>query len=152
MSEPLALKWDDIDWVNKKITVSNIKTASTTGKATRTMPLFPELIPFLKAVEKDAEPADVYVITGQENLTFNHASVRSRIHKMIKRAGFQIWPKLFVNLRSSRETELVQQFSLHVVCAWLGNSEIIAQKHYLQVTEDDYKLAASGKASLGPAA
>jgi cephalosporin hydroxylase len=29
-----------------------------------------------------------------------------------------------------------------VVCAWLGNTPKIAMKHYLQVTEEDYKKAA----------
>jgi hypothetical protein len=51
------------------------------------------------------------------------------------------WPKLFVNLRSTRETELVEQFPMHVVTAWLGNSPDIAKKHYLQVTEDHFAKA-----------
>src|SRR5262249_21631612 len=54
------------------------------------------------------------------------------------------WPKLFQNLRASRETELAAIFPLHVVCAWLGNSALIAQNHYLQVTEKDYLRATSG--------
>ena len=51
---------------------------------------------------------------------------------------------LFQNLRASRETELTAEFPLHVVCAWIGNSALIAQKHYLQMTESDYQRAACG--------
>ena len=46
-------------------------------------------------------------------------------------------------MRASRATELVKDFPEHVVTAWMGHSKRIAQKHYLQVTEDDYKPASS---------
>ena len=51
------------------------------------------------------------------------------------------WPKLFQNLRSTRETELTERFPVHVVCAWLGNSVPVAAKHYLQVTDDHFEQA-----------
>ena len=51
------------------------------------------------------------------------------------------WPKLFQNLRSTRETELAEQYPIHVICAWIGNSPAVAAKHYLQVTEDHFKKA-----------
>ena len=35
-----------------------------------------------------------------------------------------------------------REFSLHVVCSWLGNSPRIAQQSYLLVTEDDFAKAA----------
>ena len=46
-------------------------------------------------------------------------------------------------MRASRATELVKDFPEHVVTAWMGHSKRIAQKHYLQVTEEDYKQASS---------
>ena len=46
-------------------------------------------------------------------------------------------------MRASRATELVNDFPDHVVTAWMGHSKKIAQKHYLQVTEEDYKQASS---------
>ena len=48
----------------------------------------------------------------------------------------------FPELRSTRETELAEQFPIHVVCAWLGNSQAVAKKHYLQVTDEHFKQAA----------
>ena len=46
-------------------------------------------------------------------------------------------------MRTSRSTEFVNDFPEHVVTAWMGHSKKIAQKHYLQVTEEDYKQASS---------
>jgi hypothetical protein len=50
-------------------------------------------------------------------------------------------PKLFQNLRSTRETKLAEDFPMHVVCQWIGNSQPIAAKHYLQVTDDHFSKA-----------
>src|SRR5262249_5467906 len=73
-------------------------------------------------------------------------NLRTRLTKIIRRAGLMPWPKLFHNLRASRETELAATYPLHVVCAWIGNSTLIAQKHYLTVTEDDFQRAAKSDA------
>ena len=68
--------------------------------------------------------------------------MRTQLLKIIRRAGLKPWPKLFQNLRSTRETELVEVFPEHVVCAWLGNTRIVAAKHYLQTTEEHFQKAA----------
>ena len=68
-----------------------------------------------------------------------------------KRAGFDSWPRLFQNLRASRETELANEFPLHVVTVWLGNTERVASKHYLQVTDDHFAQAQRAKTdAIGP--
>jgi hypothetical protein len=61
--------------------------------------------------------------------------------RIIKRAKLEVWPKLWHNLRATRQTELMERFSSHVVCKWMGNSRAIAQEHYLQVTEEHYEQA-----------
>ena len=35
---------------------------------------------------------------------------------------------------------------MHVVCAWIGNSQNVAAKHYLQVTDEHYASAAQNPA------
>lgn len=45
------------------------------------------------------------------------------------------------NLRASAQTDPAGRFPLHAVCAWLGNSEAIADKHYLRVTDADFEQA-----------
>jgi len=49
-------------------------------------------------------------------------------------------------MRSTRETELAETFPMHVVCKWIGNSQPIAAKHYLQVTDEHYAKAAQNPA------
>ncbi len=52
------------------------------------------------------------------------------------------WPKLIQNLRSTRQTELCDAgIPPHVVSAWMGNSAAIANRHYLQVTDNHFDLA-----------
>ena len=59
-----------------------------------------------------------------------------------------------MNLRKTRQIELTDIHPQHVVCAWLGNSEDVAKKHYLKVTDGHMSagslLTASQKA--GPKA
>src|SRR5262249_36062417 len=78
------------------------------------------------------EPGTVFLINRYRD---TNATLRTQLARIIRRAGVPPWPKLFQNLRASRETELAAEHPLHVVCAWIGNSALIAQKHYLQVTE-----------------
>ncbi|MDA1162132.1 MAG: hypothetical protein O3B13_03430 [Planctomycetota bacterium] len=72
---------------------------------------------------------------------WRHANLRTQFEKLIRRAGFKPWPKQFQNLRSTREMELAEDHPLHVVCACIGNTERIAAKHYLQVTDDRFRTA-----------
>ena len=76
-----------------------------------------------------------------------NSNLRRRFKKIVARAGLKPWPKLFQNMRASRATELVKDFPEHVVTAWMGHSKRIAQKHYLQVTEEDYNQASSNPTS-----
>ena len=73
-------------------------------------------------------------------------NLRTRLQWIIKRAGLKAWPKLWQNLRATRETELADKFPAHVAAAWIGNSVAVAMKHYLQVTEDHFKQAAQNAA------
>jgi hypothetical protein len=49
---------------------------------------------------------------------------------IIVRAGIPARPKLFANLRSSRATELIQEFLPYVVTSWLGHTPALAEAHY----------------------
>lgn len=84
---------------------------------------------------EQAEPGSEFVITRYRD---TNANLRTQLMRIIRRAQLKPWPRLFQNLRSSRETELAERWPLHVVCAWIGNSQLVAAKHYLQVTEDHF--------------
>ena len=120
------------------MTVQSPKTEHHPGGESRIIPLFPELRPHLEAVWEQAEPGTVYVITRYRDC---NANLRTQLQRIIKRAGLKPWPKLFQNLRSTRETELAESFPLHVVCDWIGNSQRVAAKHYLQTTDAHFEKA-----------
>ena len=137
-SELFGLTWDDIIWDKKRFVIHSPKTEHIEGKATRTCPLFPELEPYLLEVFEQSETGQHKVITEYDEKNKN---LRTTATKIIQNAGVTVWPKLFQNLRSSRETELVEKFPIHVVTAWLGNSPDVAHKHYLQTHEEHFKKA-----------
>ena len=41
--------------------------------------------------------------------------------------------------------QLTNHYPQHVVCAWMGNSEKVAEKHYLQITDDHLKAGCGMK-------
>jgi integrase len=148
-SETLLLRWSDVDWERGRLHITSPKTEHHEGKESRDIPLFPELRQPLMEVFEQAEPGTEYVITRYRRTNSN---LRTELKRIIGKAGLSAWPRLFQNLRSSRETELVESFPLHVVTAWIGNSKAIAEKHYLQVRDEDFERAASGPASAQTAA
>jgi len=137
-SEHLALRWSDIDWEHDRMTVQSPKTEHNPGGESRVVPIFPELRPHLEAAWELAEPGSVFVISRYRDAS---ANLRTGLQRIIRRAGLKPWPKLWANLRSTRETELAERFPIHVVCAWIGNSQAVAAKHYLQVTDEHYRSA-----------
>lgn len=151
-SEHLALTWADVKWGDENevatLTVRSSKTEHHEGGESRVIPLFPELRPHLQAVFDEAEPGTVHVITRYRDA---NANLRTQLQRIIRRAGVKPWPKLFHNLRSTRQTELAEKYPIHVVCAWLGNSRAVAQEHYLQVTDAHFADAASDPAADGQA-
>jgi integrase len=142
-SEVLRLRWQDIDWDRGRFRVTSPKTEHHEGHESRLVPIFPELLPYLREVFELAEPGAEFCISRYRSSTVN---LRTQLQKVIRRAGLEPWPKLWQNLRSTRETELADRFPAHVASAWIGNSVAVAVKHYLQVTEDHFDQAAHNTA------
>ena len=106
-SEHLALRWADVDWGRARIRVLSPKTGHHEGKDCRYLPLFPELRPYLLDAFERAEPGTEHVITMHRDA---NANLRTQLLRIIERAGLSPWPKLFHNLRASRQTELAERF------------------------------------------
>ena len=113
------------------------------------VPLFPELRSFLEDVFELAQLGANCVITRYRDTGMN---LRTYLFHIVRRAGLKPWPKPFNNLCSTWETELAEDYPMHVVCAWIGNSQPVATKHYLQVTDEHFRRAASngGQAVQNP--
>lgn len=142
-SEVVRLTWQDIDFAASRLTIHADKTEHHEDGGIRFCPIFPELRPFLQKLYDLAKPGidcpmSAPVITrwrsGNQNL-------RTAFLKLLKRAGVEPWPKLFHNMRASRQTELLAEFPAADVCDWLGNSQAIAMKHYAMATDDSFQKA-----------
>ncbi len=137
-SEHLALTWSDVNWGTARIRIPSPKTEHHESGRERMIPLFPELKKHLEAVYRESS-GEGPIITAYRHA---NANLRTQLLRIIKRAGLKPWPKLFHNLRASRETELVEEYPLHVVVKWIGNSEPVAMRHYLQVRDEHFARAA----------
>ena len=116
----------------------------TAGHESRVVPIFPEIEPYLRQAFEEAPEGSVFILPER----FHHDGyVYAGILRAVERAGVPKWPKLLVNLRASRETELMRQEPTHLVHAWLGNSREVAEDHYLMATDEDF-LRAAGKVTL----
>lgn len=143
-SETFALRWGDVNFADNRIVVRSSKTEHHEGGSSRIVPLFAELRPYLQQAFDEAEAGTLFVVNkhriGSENL-------RTTFTKIIRRAGLVPWPRLFQNLRASRESELMREYDLATVCRWVGNSPAIAAKHYAMSVD----LDADFRRASGPA-
>lgn len=144
-SETLLLRWEDINWGENKMLVRSPKTEHHPGGESRLVPIFPELSALLTLALAEADPGPGYVIAKHRKTGLN---LRTYLLKILAKAGVKPWPKLFQNLRSTRQTELAREWPEYLVCAWMGNSRVIAREHYLQVTDEHFQQAAQNAAHL----
>ena len=137
-SETLELRWSDIDWERGRIVIRESKTKA------RVIPLFDEIRSYLGTAFEEASDGALHVV---QRYRAPNANLRTQLLRILARASLSAWPRLFHNLRASRETELANEFPIHVVCEWIGNSPDVARRHYLQVTEEHFKKATSNPTS-----
>lgn len=138
-TEIRSLRWADVIWDQSRIIVRSSKTERFEGKEQREIPIFAEIADALMDAFHLAQPQSEFVFARLRGVT-----LRTMAMKIVARAGVEQWPRLFQNLRSSCETDLVVRHKMHVACAWIGNSAGVALKHYLQVTPSDFDMAVVG--------
>ena len=130
--------------LSRKVTILARKTEHQ-NKPYRVIPTFPELRPHLEAAFRSQGGA-IYAVSQNQESTQN---LRALFFRILRRARVQPWEHLFHNLRGSRQTELADQFPLHVVTDWIGNSPDIADRHYLKTTDDHFKKSVAGETAHG---
>ena len=104
-----------------------------TKTGAREVPLFGEIREIFDRIQaglgKDFKPSDL--VFG------NLGSFRMRIFVAIRAGGVEQWPKLFVNLRSSCITDMVERgYTEKTLDAIFGNSSVIRSRHYVQFRKD----------------
>ncbi len=145
-SEVLALTWENILWDSSRIIVTSPKTKRYKGHEQRVLPMFRELASVLNeayeaAFDRLEDPSAVVSGPVVTRYTSADQNLRTTFEKIVTRAGLKQWPKPFQNLRSTRETELMEIYPSHVVVSWIGHSEKVARKHYLQTTDAHFEKA-----------
>ena len=125
-SEPLELRWDQINWDTGRMVITSPKLVH--HEPTREVPLFPEVRPHLERLFDLAPDGAVHAFDRYRSTA---AKVyRAGLERLIERSGLTQWPKLWMNLRASCRTDLLERFPSHVVNDWLGHSGKIGGKHY----------------------
>lgn len=146
-SETLLLRWKDVNWERGRITVRSPKTEHHEGKASRVIPIFHELRPYLEEAYEVYGEKTEFVVAMPGN---NDYKLRTKFSRIVERSGVKPWPKLFHNLRASCETDLAKVHPIKSVCDWLGNSVSVAAKHYLVTTDDDFDKATQNPTQSPP--
>jgi integrase len=137
-SELQEFTWSDILWDQKRIRIRDAKRSRPGKPVIRIVPMFPELRPVLAEAYEKRHDDSIYVCPRARG---GRSNLRTQMHRIIKRAGLIPWQRTFQNMRSTRETELAENFPMHVVNKWIGNTESVAVQHYLQVTKDHFDKA-----------
>lgn len=124
VGEARRLRWGDIDWERRSLTVVNPHKTTTTKHRTRVVPIQPKLLAVLQEAFDQADAGESHPCYQGVNNVLRNAKL------IIRRAGLVPWGKPFHSLRASCETDWLEQHALMDVCAWLGNSPAVAQRHY----------------------
>jgi integrase len=136
-SEHFALRWADVDWTAGTIRLDSPKTGE------RVLPLFAELRPYL---EDAFNPESEFVIVANRS----KANLRTRLMRIVEKAGLKPWPKLYQNLRASRASELAREYGAHTEAEWLGHSPEVAGEFYVRAGRDDFARAAGLNVERSP--
>ena len=133
-SEIAVLRWSDINLPEGRMMIDSPKTGL------RVCPIFPELRPYLEAAWDSAADGAEFVCPSVKP----KSNLRTTFTRIVKHAGLVPWPRLFHNLRASRETELMAHYPAKDVASWLGNSVPVAMRHYAMATADSFQQAIGG--------
>jgi integrase len=144
-SELRELKWTDINWERKAVTVRSPKTEANPAHAVRVVPVCEELQPILMRLFERAKEGAVEMVPQAH---VSHAALYRGMDRIIRRAALTPWPKVFNNLRASCATDWASEIPLADSSRWLGHSPAIAAKHYLQPNDRHFKAVTGSGAWL----
>ncbi len=145
-SEAFSLDWSHVDWEKGKLTVPSPKTEDS-GKTHRVIPIFPLLRPHLEAVRKVTPEGSPFLFpeemrdSAKGPMGWGGVNLRTTFAKIIIRAGFEPWSRVWHSLRASCESDLANRFTLSTVTKWLGNTPSVALRHYIDPTETAFEEA-----------
>ena len=142
------INFADGDCSKAELTLDSVKTNG------RKCPLFSDAVYIILKLLCDRVPdPDGFLIHGEvwdrirthdDETDTSSLSLSTEFRKRyVQVHGKDLWPKPFVNTRSTVITELVKVYGYdqHSVGIWLGNTPMIQNQHYLQMMDDDHRDA-----------
>ncbi len=115
--------------------------------AARVVPISPELRVILADGFEQAEPGEREIVPMA---TRKGVNLRTHMERIISKAGHEVWPRLFQNLRASCATDWVERYPSHVVAKWLGHSPKVAAQHYLMSRDHHFEDVVKGTPNVPP--
>jgi len=138
-NEVLNLRWEDVNWEHDHFFVRSPKTEHHDGKEGRLVPLFPELKKELESLWFDqSSEGRKFVINRYRDAAQN---LRTTFGKIVKRAGLEMFPRPFDNMRMTRSNEVYRKWGAFLESQWIGHSRRVREDHYLSITDADFQLA-----------
>jgi len=103
-------------------------------------PIFPELREELEALffSPMSEGRD-FVINRYRDTSQN---LRTTFGKIVHRAGLEMFPQPFRNLRKPCSNEVKRRFGEDLESTWIGHSYQVRSEHYDEVLDSDFQEAA----------
>ena len=133
--EALRLRWSEVDLKTRRLTVQNPGGYRTSKKRTRVLPIDPELYELLRVIRVRRDDGGP-MIGG-----IGVSNVWRDFQMITKRAGVEPWSRWCHTLRKNCETDWANEFPIHVVAEWLGNSPEVAMRHYVRAEDAHYREA-----------
>jgi integrase len=153
INEACRLRWDRVDLPGRALNVDDTKRGRD-----RRVPLVEPLRSKIEAEFGrwlEAGGPSVFVLV--DPLAFNvgepvtRSAIDGRIRAAAMAAGVPLWPRLFHNLRATRQTEWIAEFGIVNACHWIGNSQTVAARHYAMATEAAFNEATKATTEFGRA-
>ena len=132
-SETRALRWQDVDFDSRQLTITSQKTKRYEGKDRRVMPLFAPTLAILQELRETRPKNQVFVFADLLPQMRSESNIRTGLLRVLNRAGLVPWKKLFCNLRASAATDVAKVHGAIAESRWIGHTEKVADDHYLQV-------------------
>ena len=138
-NEVLNLRWEDVNWEHNRFFVRSPKTEYHEGKEGRWVPIFPELKKELETLFfSPASEGREFVINRYRSASQN---LRTTLGKIVRRAGLEMFPRPFDNMRMTRSNEVYRKWGAFLESEWIGHSRRVREDHYLAVTDEDFQQA-----------
>ena len=153
-SEVNALRWQDIHWARRTMTVRSSKLGKNgTEFVEREVPIFDEIAEPLVALWQSRDEPDCGDVITKHRTSRNESDqwdgYSIPVERLGRELGVDVWKRPMQNLRASfisrkaAGTEGEIAIPLSVICKWVGQSEVIAGKHYIVLSDENLVGASS---------